>query len=517
MISPLPTTAMRLLLLFSPLLLLPSCRPAESVAAITEQPPALSDARPAPIDFNSHVIRLTSTQQTWSPGQPWEKNPPTQRRALAAIVGDQLVLTTAEMVADATYLEFESTDGTRFVPAEVVAVDYEVNLALLKPADEELGKLLFANSRPLEISSPPALGETLEMLQVEGNGVPLLTSGILQTVDVSASFLPGQSFLTFRVKASMQSVASSYSLPVLHRGKLAGLLISYNAKDQICDVASTEIVARFIEEAADGEYSGFPSLGISISRTEDTSFRQWLQLADDHGGIYVNNVRKGMAADEAGLKKGDVILAVDGHAIDRRGYYQHPLYGNLFWGHLVRGEKATGDPVTLTLLRDGEPMELSATLSRGGVENRLVPDYTFDTAPNFLVKGGFVFQELTRPLLEAFGEEWTSRAPLNLLDAYENQDKYEDDAERIVFLSGSIATPATIGYERLRNLIVRRVNGQPIRNMKSLIEAFAGNAGELHSIEFAEEDFTVYLDDAVATEVDTQLIQRGLTRLSRAE
>lgn len=512
-----PTTAMRFILFLSPLLLLPSCRPAESVAAITELPSTLADARPAPVDFNSHVIRLTATQQSWSPGQPWEKNPPSQRRALAAIIGDQLVLTTAEMVADATYLEFESTDGTRFAPAKVLAVDYEVNLALLKPADEEEGKLLFANSRPLEVASPPALGETVEMLQVEGNGVPLLTSGILQTVDVTTNFLPGQSFLTFRVKASMQSVASSYSLPVLHGGKLAGLLISYNAKDQICDVASTGIVARFIEEAADGEYAGFPSLGISISRTEDTSFRQWLRLGDEVGGIYVNKVRKGMAAEEAGLKEGDVILAVDGNAIDRRGYYSHPLYGNLFWGHLVRGEKATGESVALSVLRDGEPLELVATLSRGEVETRLVPDYTFDTAPNFLVKGGFVFQELTRPLLEAFGEEWTSRAPLNLLDAYENQEKYEEDADRIVFLSGSIATPATIGYERLRNLIVRRVNGEPIRDMKTLIKAFAGNVGQLHSIEFAEEDFTVYLDDAVATEVDTQLIQRGLTRLSRAD
>jgi hypothetical protein len=99
----------------------------------------------------------------------------------------------------------------------------------------------------------------------------------------------------------------------------------------------------------------------------------------------------------------------------------------------------------------------------------------------------------------------------------ENPEKFEDQVDRIILLSGSIPTPATVGYEGLRNLIVRKVNGREIKNMKGLVEAFKGNLEELHSIEFAEEDFTVYLDDAVATAVDTQLLQRGINRLSRAE
>ena len=53
--------------------------------------------------------------------------------------------------------------------------------------------------------------------------------------------------------------------------------------------------------------------------------------------------------------------------------------------------------------------------------------------------------------------------------------------------------------------------------MKTLIAAFKGNLNERHSIEFVEEDFTVYLDDAASTGVDAQLLQRGISRLSRAE
>src|SRR5690606_11732355 len=148
--------------------------------------------------------------------------------------------------------------------------------------------------------------------------------------------------------------------------------------------------------------------------------------------------------------------------------------------------------------------------------DQLVPAYTFGEAPRFHVKGGLVFQELTRPLLEAFGKDWETRAPLNLLDVYQNPEKYESRGERIVFLAGVIATPATVGYEPLRNLIVTKVNGRPVRDMKSLVEAF-DSPGEdgLHAIEFDEEKFTVHLDEVVSTAVDEQLLQRGLSRLSR--
>jgi S1-C subfamily serine protease len=468
-------------------------------------------------DIKNSVVRINSTQQSWSAGQPWEKNPPTQRRALAAIIAPQRVITTAELVADATYLEFESPDGTRFAQAKVMAVDYEANLALLGPASEAEGNALFAGTTPLEITQPPKIGQALEILQIEDSGLPLLTPGTLQSVDIASNFLPGHSFLTYLVKASMQSATSSYSLPVLQDGKLAGVLISYNAKDQISDVASTDIIARFLEESADGDYQGFPSLGISIARTEDAFFRQWLKLGDDQGGIYIQNVRKGGAADTAGVKKGDVLLAVDGQAIDRRGYYEHPNYGSLFWGHLIRGEKASGDTVTLSLLREGQPLEIKATLTREEESSRLVPGYNFGKAPNFLIKGGLVFQELSRPLMESYGENWQTRAPLEFLDAMENPEKYEGKVDRIIFLSGSIPTPATVGYEGLRNLIVSKVNGREIKNMKGLIEAFGSNLTERHSIEFAEQGFTIHLDDATATAVDAQLLNRGITRLSRAE
>ena len=514
---------MRTLFILPLILALASCQPPESKSTKPEATDAVESAapaeEPAPAewDVKSSVVRINSTQQTWNLWQPWEKNAPSRRRALAAIVGPQLVVTTAELVADATYLEFESADGSRFTPARVIATDHEANLALLGPTSEEQGAIFFEGTVPFEIAPPSAIGDSLKVLQLEDNGLPILTEGPLQSVGISPNLLPGQSFLTYRVKASMQSASSSYTLPVLNGRKLAGVLISYNSKDQLCDVISTDILARFINESSQGSYGGFPSLGASVARTEDNSLRQWLKLRDDQGGVYLRSIRKGGAADRAGLLKGDVLLAVDGQPIDRRGYYEHPNYGSVSWGHLIRGEKSSGDTVTLSLLRDGEPLELKAAVIREDEGTRLVPSHLYNRAPNYLVKGGLVFQELSLPLLESFGEDWRSRAPLNLLDTYENPENYQDSMDRVVFLSGAIPTPATVGYERLNNLIVRKVNGREIRDMKSLIQAFDGMEGELHTIEFADENLTIHLDELLATNVDSQLLQRGITRLSRAE
>jgi len=510
---------MKYLTLLPLALVLASCKQApETVKSLEVSAAAETEIVVDPLSLTESVVRINSTSQSWNPAQPWEKTPPQSLRSLGAIVGPGQVLTTSEMVADATYIELELPDGSKTAEAKIVAVDYEANLALLTVESDDEKATFFKDTRPLELASPPSIGDPIQIFQVEDNGTTLLTYGTLQSVEIANSFLPNQSFLTYLVKASMQSAASSFSLPVIKDNNLVGILLSYDSGDQISDVLSVDVVSRFLGNVKDGKYSGFPSLGVSVTRTEDPSFRKFLKLDDVQGGIYVSSVKTGGAADLAGVEKGDVILSVDTMPIDRRGYYQHPHYGSVFWGHIVRGEKATGDEIKLGLLRDGEPLDITAILTRAEAQDNLVPDYQFDRAPNFLVKGGLIFQELTRPVLEAFGKDWSSRAPLNLLDVYENPEKYEDNAKRVIFLSGSIPTPATIGYESLRNLIVKKVNGVEIDSMESLIEAFEKpNAENLHSIEFLEENFTVYLDETVSTNVDTLLLQRGLNLLSRAE
>lgn len=460
------------------------------------------------------VIRINSTLQSWSPVQPWDKSKPVKRRALGALLKDNRVLTTAEMAADVSYIELENADSTRRLPAKVVAIDYETNLALLA-ADNGDTQGFFKGLEPLSLSQPAKIGDQIDVWQLEDNGMPLVTQANIRGVDVVSSFAPGHFFLTYEAKASMQSASSSFTLPVVRNGQLLGLLSSYDSKDQIIDVIAPEIIAGFLADASDGEFTGMPSLGIGVSGTVDPNFRRWLKLPEEVGGLYVTRVRKKSPAELAGVLKGDVLISIGGHPIGRRGYYAHKDYGQIFWSHLVRGSHQVGDSLTLTVLRDGKQKKLKASLAR--TSKQLIPQYTYDQAPNYLVKGGFIFQELSATYLSAFGKDWRSTAPLNLLDALSSPHDYEEGRNTLVFLSATIPTPATTGYERINNQIIRKINGQPIADIPALIKAFQSPGKDgIHTIEFdGGHPKTIYLDAASSDMVDAELLKRGIPRLSR--
>ncbi|MGJ8673877.1 PDZ domain-containing protein [Rubritalea sp.] len=464
-------------------------------------------------DLSDSVIRVASTIQSYNPSQPWDKNATSKRKALAAVLANKQVLTTAEMVADANFIQLETTNGESLIPAHVVAVDYEANLALVEPSTE-LGVATLAEMPGLELSGPAHLGDSVDIIQVQDNGMPLITEGKVQGAEVTSSFVPGHFFLTYVVKASMQSAANSFTLPVAKDGKLIGILTSYSAKDQLTDIISPEIITAFLKDAADGNYAGFPTLGIATTRTTDVHFRDWLKLPTDKGGLYITRILRNSAAEAAGLKQGDVLISIDDKPLDRRGNYQANGYGQLYWSNLIRGSQAVGSTIKLGILRDGEELEIEAALARS--PEGIIPSHTYDKAPRYLVKGGLVFQELTKSYLEAFGDDWVTRAPLNLLDALNHPEDYEEGRKRLVFISAAIPTPATLGYESLRSVIVEEVNGKKIEDIPSLIAAFEEvPENGIHVLKIDEKPETIYLDAKASDEVDSQLLQRGLPSLSR--
>lgn len=459
------------------------------------------------------ILRVASTLQGYNIAQPWEKTAPRNRRGLGILIGKNQILTTAEMVADATFIQLETTDGEKSMTATTIAIDYEANLALLAAkSDEDIA--FISNMQPIAIHDHAKLGDTATIYQVENNGMPLITTGIIQGADAISSFVDGHFFLTYMIKASMQSASNSFTIPVLKDGKLLGLLTNYNSKDQIVDCTAPEIVNAFLKDALDGQYTGFPSLGINITSTNDETFRAWLKLNDNMGGIYVNKVHRNSAAQKAGIKVGDVILKVDDQNITRRGYYTSEHYGQLFWNHLVSGSKLTGETITLTLIRDGKEITQDVKLTRP--EEGIIPSHTYAKAPRYLIKGGIIFQELTLSYMKLFGEKWRSRAPIGFLDALNNPQDYEKGRKRLVFLSRTIPTDATLGYEGIRTSIITKVNGKEIADIPALIEAFktTGENG-IHTIELDDNINKIYLDAKISDTVDATFLKQGLPSLSR--
>ena len=457
------------------------------------------------------LVRINSTLQTYSASQPWEKTPPRSRRGLGVLLPGNRILTTAAMAADSIYIELQSADSTKTVPARVAAIDYEVNLALLSP-DAELGFL--ADLKPTTIAPPAKPDDEVELLQLETNGEPLSTIGKIRSMELLSTFVSGRYFLGYVVKASMQTSGNSFTLPAFQSQKLIGILTSYDSKDQICDVISVDIISAFLKDAENGSYKGFPSLGIATTTTEDPHFRGWLKLPENKGGLYVTRVLPKGSAAKAGMKKGDVILNVSGFAIDRRGYFEHPDYGKLFWPHLVRGGPVMGSKISIEVLRNGKEETIEAILQKPPPP--LVPGYLYDEAPPFLIKGGLVFQELSRPYLEAFGKDWATRAPLNLLDVLSSPEDYEQDRRRVVVLTRVVATEATIGYDRLASQIIKSVNGKTIKGLPELAKTLADTPENgIHTIETDKEPYQIFLDQSLSDRVDQDFITRGLPTLKR--
>jgi len=464
---------------------------------------------------NPPLLRISSTSQSYNTAQPWEKSPTKSRHGIGVLVGKNQILTTAEMGANATFIEIETVDSNTAMPAKTLAIDYEANLALISVTKPEHIQLI-EQMQPLGITTNPKLNEQVQAYQVEDNGKILVTEGVIRGADTVSSFIDGYYFLSFEVKASMQSAANSFTIPVLKDDKLLGVLTSYDSEEQLLDVIAPEIITAFLKDASDGNYIGFPSLGVSVSRTSDPHFRTWLKLSDTQGGLYINHIERNSAAQKSGIKRGDVLLAIDGNKLDRKGFYQSKNYGPLYWSHLINGSKKTGDKATLKILRNGKTIDISVTLIRR--PEGIIPTHMYGKAPRYYIKGGFVFQELTKPYLKIFGKKWQSTAPIGILDAFNHPEDYEKGRNRLVILSRTLPTEATLGYERISSSIVTKVNGKEIADIPTLVDAFkTPEIDAIHTIELDNVLKKIYLDAATSKQVEQNLLRRGLPNLSRIQ
>ncbi len=458
-------------------------------------------------------VRINATLQEYSETQPWDRKQATQRNGLGALLEGGRVLTTSEMVAHHVYLELESADGSEKVPAQVVAIDRGANLALLEPAVEE--ETFLAELTPLALAPELKIKDRVETWQLEDNGQTTVTETAIYAVDVVSSYSGSQYFFSYLLKGSLQSSSNSYTVPILSNGQLAGLLTSYNSEEQISEVLASQIIQHFLDDAADGDYVGFPTLGIGGATVDDESFRQWLKLDEGENGIYITRVAEDTAAQDCGLQVGDVLLSVDGYDLDLNANYDDEVYGKLSWSHLIRGRKTVGDAIELVIKRDGEVQNISTELRANNPG--LIPAEFPEGGPQYLLKGGVIFQQLTQKYLQAYGSNWASQAPLNLLDIYYQTDEYTDQFEEAVIITGVIPSQTTVGYEQIRNCLVQEVNGVPITKMADLETGFASVKDGIHALKLSESPYVMYLDAQSCDMVDRALMQQGLPALKRIQ
>lgn len=471
---------------------LPSATPSPTPAESAEPEPAPTQPREeaAPGGKELPVVRVNVASQSFNFAQPWRKNPPALRQGLGVVLMDGRILVTAELVANETYVELEKPETALKAAAEVEAVDYDANLALLAaPAAD------FLQSMPgAKLDETAAVGDRVEVLQLENNGRPIRTPATISTIEVGPYPVDENAFLLFKLSVPLQSRENSFTVPVFRDGRLLGLVMRYDPRSQTADVVPAPVIAHFVEAAASQPYAGFPRAGLTFSDTRDPQLRKFARLPDGAGGAYITKVLPGSPAAAAGIRTGDVLLQIDGRPIDQDGNYEDDRFGKISLAHYVSTVLRSGKTIPFVVWRDGAEVEASVTLAPRDRSRMISQPYLFDTPPNFVVVGGIVFSELSRQFLREWGPNWSREAPLRLVYLDRFQGELPPDRGKIVFISSVLPGENTIGYEQLSYEVVEEVNGRPVKSLADLAAAVDNPTDQFHRIKLAEDPGLIILD-----------------------
>ena len=290
------------------------------------------------------------------PGPPQGQRPPVERGMGSGVIvsADGTILTNAHVVDGADKVTVLLNDNKSY-EGKVIGVDKPSDLAVLKIDAQNLPFLTLGNSDGVRVGDVVlAIGNPLGIGQS-------VTAGIISAKGRRTGLSDG-SFEDF-----LQTDAP------INRGNSGGALVNLNSEligvnSQILaggpsggnigiGFAIPSNMAKSVMEQLlkDGRvHRGM--LGVNIQTlTEDTA--KALDLKDV-SGVIVSNVRQGSSADKAGVKRGDVITAINGDKIDD--------------GNVLRNKVASTPPGTeikLTVLRDGSPITLTATLDEFDLES----------------------------------------------------------------------------------------------------------------------------------------------------
>ena len=99
----------------------------------------------------------------------------------------------------------------------------------------------------------------------------------------------------------MQYRENSYTVPLVKKNKLAGLLLRYDSRSQLLDAIPAPVITHFLKDAESLNYRGFPSAGFSFFPMRDPALREFAgENGKGAGGAYITNVEPGYASDESG-------------------------------------------------------------------------------------------------------------------------------------------------------------------------------------------------------------------------
>ena len=214
--------------------------------------------------------------------------------------------------------------------------------------------------------------------------------------------------------------------------------------------------------------------------------RAELGLAEQDGGVRIARVwALGSAAGV--LAPGDILLTVDGRKVEQDGLYDRPGTGRMPFHGVFSAGHHPGDVVDLGILRGGTRQMVKMTLKASAESTRLVPWFApEDRASAYVIEGGLVFETLSGEYLRSFGNDWTAKVSQQFLDAWLDLRTISTlQRPSVVVLTRVLADPATLGYERLHDLVVEATNGTPAAGLDRRLRGFAHPDGPFDFVTLA--------------------------------
>jgi len=439
--------------------------------------PAAAFAAPAPrLAYESQVVVLVVTSVDYDPWRPWEKKTPETRTVQAVVLDGSLLATTADLVEDATVILVEKHGRPLREPARIVHVDPDANLALLtvdKPG-------FFGDLQPAVLApSMPTEGQVSTVRWRSGQLE--VSASRISRIEVGPTYLGTLEHASLVVETDLSG--GGWSEPLFAEGRLIGL--TYAQDEQSATVTPVDILRAYLEAArAPGGYREFANLDLSWQINRDPVLTRSLGLPGEPQGVLITQIPWGSSACGA-LFPHDILLSLDGHAIDAAGFYQHRRYGRLKFTQIVADGHHAGDVIPGEVWRDGKKVPVRLTLRPARAAADLIPARSSGAPPPYVIAGGFVFRELDGDFLRTWGKDWEKKAPPFLMTRYDLFRTTQTAARRrVIFLAYVLPSAYNLGYGNLETLPVARINGRDIDSIAGVDEAFQHPEGEFHRIVF---------------------------------
>lgn len=259
---------------------------------------------------------------------------------------DGYIITNNHVIVNTSKLEV-TLNNNKTYEAELIGTDPKTDIALIKiKTKKNLPYVSFGDSNQVKI------GEWVLAVGNPFNLTSTVTAGIISAKARDLNEFDGNPQSFIQTDAAVNRGNSGGAL-VNTRGELIGIITAITSETGsyvgYAFAVPSNIARKVIEDIM--EYGNVQRgvLGIQ-GGSLNSKIANYLGI-DETEGVYVDRIEKGSGADKSGIKKGDIIMGIDGIKIGK--------FSDLV-GYL--GSKHPNDVVQVTLLRDGNKKVIPVTL-----------------------------------------------------------------------------------------------------------------------------------------------------------